>query len=55
MILPEDWDLLFGAVRDRLRRLAQPCPPAVPGGQPQDAVRHIQDGVTDCVAALDQL
>ena len=55
MILPEDWDLLFGAVRERLRRLAQECPPAAPGGQPQDAVRHIQDGVTDCVAALDQL
>lgn len=55
MILPEDWDLLFGAVRDRLRRLAQECPPTAPDGPPQDAVRHIQDGVTDCVAALDLL
>lgn len=55
MILPEDWDLLFGAVRERLRRLAQECPPAVPAGQPQDAVRQLQAGVADCVAALDQL
>ncbi len=55
MILPEDWDLLLGAVADRLRRLAQECPGAAPGGQPQDALRHLQDGVTDCVAALDQL
>lgn len=55
MILPEDWDLLFGAVRDRLRRLAQERRPAVPGGQPREAVRQLQDGVADCVAALDQL
>lgn len=51
----DEWDLLFDAVRERLRLTAGECPAAQPGAHAHDPVGRIQASVLECVEALDQL
>ncbi|MDO8252943.1 MAG: hypothetical protein Q7T78_24920 [Rhodoferax sp.] len=51
----EDFDVLIGAVKARLRQAAGECAASTTDPQTRDAVVRVQDSVLECVAALDQL
>lgn len=51
----DEWDLLFDAVRERLRLSVGERPTAQSGAQAHDPVDRIQASVLECVQALDQL
>ena len=54
-IAPEDWDVLFSAITDRLRNAVDQRLAAAPEPQARDAVGRLQVIVLECVGALDQL
>jgi hypothetical protein len=51
----EDWDILMGAVKARLKRTVGESPVAAPQPRRDDEARCVQSSVLECVAALDQL
>lgn len=51
----EDWDVLFCAVKERLRLSVDDRRGAAPESQPQDAADRICTTVLECIEALDQL
>lgn len=54
-IAVDDWDLMFRAVEERLRKAVGERLVAIAGLQAQDAACPIQAIVLDCVSALDLL
>lgn len=50
-----DWDVLFDAVKSRLRLIAHEPQGSTNGATIDAALAHIQANVLECVAALDQL
>ena len=54
-IAPEDWDDLFGAVRQRLRDAVAQAPAPTTGSRPDEPLARVRASVLECVAALDQL
>ena len=54
-IAVEDWDDLFSAVKERLRRIASEQRAQTPGPPAPDSVGRIQASVLECVEALEQL
>lgn len=51
----EDWDILLGAVKARLRQTVGECPVAASRARRDDEAGRVQASVLECVAALDQL
>ena len=50
-----DWDTLFDAVKSRLRLIVEGSQGSTSGAAVNAAAAHVQAGVLECVAALDQL
>jgi hypothetical protein len=54
-IAVEDWDVLFGAIKARLRHLALDTPGSVLHLHARNTSTRLQGSILECVSALDQL